>query len=83
MNEEIIKIVQISTVPLPDQYSVSGEVYGLGEDNKIYFWNWKEGRWQLYKKITYMIVKAINLKLKDIALCLCRQEKWTVVLDNN
>ena len=24
--------------------------YGLGEDNKLYQWDWKTGEWELYQK---------------------------------
>ncbi len=42
-----MKIIQITASPLPDCYKNTATVYGLGDDNKIYFWNWKEVKWQL------------------------------------
>jgi len=36
------KIIQITA-------SSNNEVFGLGEDNKVYFWEYVLGQWQLYK----------------------------------
>lgn len=41
------KIVQISGVYAPTE---GHSIWGLGEDNQIYAWNWKLGAWQLHSE---------------------------------
>jgi hypothetical protein len=42
-----MKIKQITSVPLPDCYKIPYLIFGLGNDNKIYFWSDKKDEWIL------------------------------------
>lgn len=44
-----MKIQQITAV-LEPKISEHGVVYGLGDDQQIYFWNPDNGSWLLYSK---------------------------------
>jgi hypothetical protein len=43
-----MKIIQISAVSVIDE----DRVYGLGEDNQIYFWSQPHGAWEKYGPLT-------------------------------
>lgn len=31
-------------------FTPKGSIMGLGDDNKVYFWSWDRGDWQLHSK---------------------------------
>jgi hypothetical protein len=43
-----MKITQITTDITGYNENIEGGVYGLGEDNKIYYWDPKSGEWRLW-----------------------------------
>jgi len=45
-----MKIVQITTDVNGDRYELTSEVYGLGDDNKVYYWNSNTTEWVLWKR---------------------------------
>lgn len=42
-----MKIIQISSFV---EESTEAGVFGLGDDQQIYFWSWSDGKWVVYKK---------------------------------
>lgn len=46
----IPKITQISSCSLPEYYKNPTIVFGLGEDQNVYFWNEDTASWQLNKR---------------------------------
>jgi hypothetical protein len=44
------KIIQITTDVTGSNEEIDSGVYGLGEDNKIYYWNSKTAEWKLWKR---------------------------------
>jgi hypothetical protein len=48
MPKKEVKIVQISAIYRdPSKFINPQLVYGLGEDNQIYFWNMEKNEWEL------------------------------------
>lgn len=46
----MVKIIQISAVNLSiSEYATY--IYGLGDDNKVYYWDKKGGEWVLEKNL--------------------------------
>lgn len=45
-----MKIIQITTDINGNKDDIYSEVYGLGDDNNVYYWNPKTAEWQLWKK---------------------------------
>ncbi len=43
-----MKIIQITTDVSGYSEEIYSEVYGLGDDNKVYFWSAKTGEWKLW-----------------------------------
>ncbi len=45
IKETTVKIINLSTL-----CTTAGDksVFGLGDDGKVYWWNWSEKRWELY-----------------------------------
>ena len=42
------KIIQITVSTNNDPYA-GDKVYGLSDDGEVYYWEWKTGKWELYK----------------------------------
>ena len=40
-----VKIISIAVA------SADGSVFGLGEDNNVYYWNTRFGKWELHKDL--------------------------------
>jgi hypothetical protein len=43
-----MKIIQITTYLSGSVYDIFSEIYGLGDDNKVYYWSAKTGEWKLF-----------------------------------
>lgn len=48
MNEEVITMEQISAHLRKEHHLVSEVIVGLGEDNKMYWWDERKEKWVLY-----------------------------------
>jgi hypothetical protein len=44
-----MKIVQITACPVQKNGKSYSNVYGLGDDNRVYSWNAKDAAWQPHK----------------------------------
>ena len=46
-----MKIIQITTDVSSSGDEIYSDVYGLGDDNKVYYWSAKTTEWKLWKRI--------------------------------
>lgn len=46
-----MKILQITTDISGSSTDIESGVYGLGDDNNVYYWSSKTGEWKLWKNV--------------------------------
>lgn len=42
-----MKIIQITACALPDSYKDPAIIFGLGDDNLVYYWDEQTGKWKI------------------------------------